>query len=89
MNGTLSVDYTITNTGSDPAYSVEVTGSTGTNGVTCPTEMPVEIGNLSGGGGSRSITLEYSVPDGTGSFVAIVNATAHDPCGNSYSYPEN
>jgi hypothetical protein len=84
--GLLSVTFTIQNNGADPATSVAITGSTATNSVTSSTTMPVSVGTVAAGS-SQTFTLQYSVPAGVGNFRATVNASADDPCSNTYTYP--
>lgn len=86
LAGLLSVTFTIQNNGTGVANNVAVTSSTATNSVTCPTTMPVAVGTIAGGA-SQTVTLQYSVSAGVGSFMATVNAAADDACGNSYTYP--
>lgn len=83
----LSVDNFVRNKGADVAYDVRITGSTGTNSVTFLTDTPVILGDIPSGA-DRSFTLAFDVPAGVGSFMARINASAQDSCGNSYTYPK-
>lgn len=86
--GLLTVDYSITNTGSDTANSLQLVGSTASNGVTCSTAMPISLGNVPGGTTfPDSAKVKYSVPAGVAFFMATVYVTAEDGNGNIFSYP--
>jgi hypothetical protein len=82
----LSVTYTVSNGGSGTAYNVNITGSSGTSGVTLATTAPYAIGNIAAGG-SVPLTLQYDIPAGVGGFLANTTASAQDECANSYNYP--
>jgi len=82
----LSVDFTITNNGGEPAFSPQVVGSVSTNGVTLNTALPYKTGAIYAGG-SADLTLVYEVQMGIASFRTTTYATALDSCGNSHSYP--
>ncbi len=83
----LSVTYGITNTGTDYANNVEITGSTATNGVTCTTSMPAAVGTILPGGTSSGVTLTYHVPEGVTFFRASVAASADNSCQLGFTYP--
>ena len=83
--GILSIDMTVSNTGTADAYGAEITGTTNSNGVVGHDPMPMNIGDIAGGG-SAGLTLQYHVPPGVVSYITTVHAAADDGCGNSYSY---
>lgn len=85
---TLSVDYSLSNTGANTAYAVSITGSSSNNGVMLDgsSPMPLSLGDIASGG-SQPLTLRYTVPDGVTSFKAYNLAAAQDGCGGSYTYP--
>ncbi|MHB1382528.1 MAG: hypothetical protein ACYC5A_08830 [Thermoleophilia bacterium] len=82
----LSMVYRITNSGSDIADNVAITGSNNTNGVILITPAPLALGSIAGGGAAETTAI-YLVPTGVGSFRASVTASASDGCGTSYGYP--
>jgi Tol biopolymer transport system component len=86
LDGILSIDYTVTNTGADPGFTVQVVDSTATNGVTCITPFPVPLGNIVAGD-SAAFTMVYDIPTGVNSFAVVVHATVEDGCGTGYIYP--
>ncbi len=86
--GVLSVTWMVNNTGAAEAWSVQLTGSSNTNGVTASTALPVYIG--SGDilpGASGSVTLKYSVPAGVSAWISTLAGSAEDGLGTGYSYP--
>ena len=85
--GLLSVDWTVSNSGSNTAYDIAITGSTDTNGVTVATALPVTAANIMSPAGSASVTLKYNVPQGVGSWHTSIAGSATDICVNSYTYP--
>jgi len=82
----LSVDYAV----GTPAIAMyaEVVGVAATNGVSLVTGLPLEVGNLPGGG-SLGFTVQYLVPPGVVSFNTTVYTTAEDACGLPYEYPSH
>jgi len=83
----LSVNWTISNTGSNGATNVAITGSTNTNGVTISTLLPASVGNISAGSSAMK-TLVYNVPLTTGGWWTSTTASAGDDCGGTgYTYP--
>ncbi|MHB9111699.1 MAG: fibronectin type III domain-containing protein [Thermoleophilia bacterium] len=83
----LSINWTISNTGSNGATNVAITGSTNTNGVTIATSLPAIVGSI-GAGSSAVVTLKYNVPVSTGSWHTAMTASAGDDCGGTgYTYP--
>ncbi len=84
--GSLSVDYSVANTGGSPAYIIEIIGSTASNGVTSQAAMPLSLGNIINGD-SRAFTIKYTVPAGVTSFRTSMTATAEDGCGATHNYP--
>ncbi len=85
--GRLSVDWTISNTGSSIAYDIAITGSTNTNGVTVATALPLTVANIMSPNGSATATLKYNIPVGVGSWHTIMTGSTTDICGNSWSLP--
>lgn len=81
----LSVSWTINNSGR-PAYNVQLTRSTNTNGVSLITPSPLTLGDIAGGGSSTSVFI-YDVPAGVSGFSVMIESSAQDACGNSYPYP--
>ncbi len=86
--GILSVTWTVNNTGANEAWSVQLTGSSNTNGVTPASTLPAAVGtgNILPGS-SGSVTLKYNVPAGVGSWVSSLSGSAQDGVETSYSYP--
>ena len=84
----LSINWTISNTGSNGATNVAITGSTNTNGVSIWTLLPASVGSI-GAGSSAVVTLVYNVPLTTGSsWHTSTTASAGDDCGGTgYPYP--
>lgn len=82
----LSVGLRITNSGSDVANNVAITGSSNTNGVVLMTAAPIALGSIASSSAADT-TAVYLVPTGVGSFRASVTASACDGCGTSYGYP--
>ncbi len=84
----LSVAWSVGNAGSNDAFQVQLTGSTNTNGVTLVTAMPQLLGSGTiAGGGSSSVTLKYSVPQGVSAWHSSLAASAEDSVGVLYVYP--
>lgn len=81
----LTVDYSVGNSGMN-ANTVQIVGSTSTNGVTLATATPAAVGNIATGG-SAAVSLKYNVPVTAGSFFPTTYATAKDLCNNTYAYP--
>ncbi|MBI5870794.1 MAG: hypothetical protein HZB44_07565 [Actinobacteria bacterium] len=82
---TLSVDYSVGNSGSNGAYAASIVGALNTSGVTT-INAPVALGDIASGG-SAAATVRYNVPVGAVSFMSTVYATADDACGNTNNYP--
>lgn len=86
----LSVDYNVMNDSTSiagNAYSVQMTGTTNSAGVTS-TNTPLAVGHIPAGyGAARTSVVKYNVPAGVGYFVTTVSATAADGSSNTYSYP--
>jgi len=81
----LSVSYSIGNTGAAGAANVAIVGSTATNGVSAASALPLSAGNIPASG-STSVTVQYNVPTGVGSFKTTTYATAQNGAA-IYSYP--
>lgn len=73
----LSIDYVVKNTGQNNAYSVTITGSINTQGVTNITAFPLLVGDIPAGG-QKSITVHYTVPVGATRYKANIAANATD-----------
>lgn len=83
----LSINWTISNTGTNGATNVAITGSTNTNGVSISTALPASVGSI-GAASSAVVTLKYNVPLTTGSWRTSTTASAGDDCGGTgYTYP--
>ncbi len=87
VNGILSIDWTVSNTGSSIAYDVALTGSTNTNGVTVSTALPLTLSNIMSPAGSAGTTLKYNLPPAVGSFHSSMTGSSTDGCNNSSNYP--
>jgi hypothetical protein len=86
-NGTLSVDYDISNNSDNyaNAKNMQIVGTTNTAGV-----LSVDHGrniNMVSAGECELVTVKYQVPPAVSVFSSTVYATTRDQCGNSYSYP--
>ncbi len=88
--GRLSATYAITNTSSQPAVNVQLTGDTNTNGVTLTTSLPAAFGQIAASplnGDAADQTLIYHVPAGVTQWRTTFTASAADACGTGYTYP--
>ncbi len=85
--GLLSVDWTISNSGSGIGYDINITGSINTNGVTVASALPLTVANIMSPGGSATATVKYNVPAGVGGWHTIMAGSATDICGTSYTLP--
>ncbi|MBI5869437.1 MAG: right-handed parallel beta-helix repeat-containing protein [Actinobacteria bacterium] len=83
---TLSVDWTIRNTGTIVGHSVSITGNDNNNGVSLLTQLPASAGDIAAGS-SATLTFRYQVPAGIGSWRSTMTASAMDGAGSTYSYP--
>lgn len=80
----VSVDLTVTNTGTTTAYNAKVTGASATNKVSFAGAAP---GGDIAPGGSKTITLKYKLPlNRPSSFDTIVHMDAEDGCGTVYMH---
>lgn len=82
----LSVDYTFSNSGQQPAFGVRVNSSANTNGVSLSVPTPLDIGAIPPGGENR-MTLRYAIPQGVNSFRSTTFTGGLDACGFSHFYP--
>lgn len=87
LDGKLTVEYGITNTGGDTAYDIKIVGSAVTNGVVCASAMPFDAGTVLPVLATNNVTLTYSVPAGVTAFRSTVYATAENSCELGISYP--
>ncbi|MFA5802315.1 MAG: hypothetical protein WC911_07540 [Thermoleophilia bacterium] len=81
----LSVDWMITNTGATNAYSVSMTNTSNTNGITNSGSATASFGTINAGL-SVMKTLKYSVPVSSGSWHTVNTATVKDGMRTTYSY---
>lgn len=81
----LSLDFGVTNVGSDTAYEVEINSSMATNNANVLTTIPISLGNIAGGS-SHVVTLQYKVPLLVQNFETNVHATGRDECNNLHEY---
>ena len=98
VSGVLSIDFTISNPGGSDALGVMFTdyvnnpGSV-TVGYPYPDSMnylffhPLRIGDIPAGT-NKIVTIPYQVPQGVGSFMTSIHATANDSCGDPvFAFP--
>jgi hypothetical protein len=86
LDGNLSLDLRVSNTGADMAFNVALTGAGATNGVSFVTPAPVSMGDILGGS-SATATVVFNVPMGVGSFKTSFAGIGRDCAGNDYTYP--
>lgn len=79
------MDWTITNSGANSAYSVSMTNTSNTGGVTNSGSATASFGTINAGL-SVMKTLKYSVPSGVSSWHTVNTATAKDAMGTLYNY---
>lgn len=82
--GLLSIDYLVTNTGTDLAPDVAVTAATATEGVVLWSPMPF-LGDIPAGG-SVIFTLIWEVPEGVTNFVTTL--TLCTDCDEPFNPPD-
>ena len=85
-NRLLSVDYTVTNSGTGAGKTTRVEQGSATNGVMLNETLPYTIGNIAPAG-SASFSLRYHVPEGVTSFHATTYVSCSDDGGNTYWFP--
>lgn len=85
-NRTLSVTWSVTNSGRTGAFNTIISGEKATNGVTPVGSGSAVIGEISAAA-SGSATVRYNVPLGVSSFRVFITVTAEDGCGTVYQYP--
>lgn len=71
----LSIDYSLSNTGTGTAYNVQVTAAVANRGVTVATTLPLSLGDLVSGG-QILFTLKWLVPPNVASFTTDITACA-------------
>lgn len=71
----LSVDFSISNSGSGTANGLNISNALSTNGVGAETPLPLSLGDLSQDT-AADFTMVYSVPNGVGSFRTSLYANA-------------
>jgi Tol biopolymer transport system component len=81
----LTVDLMVANTGANVAYSVQITGFSGNNGVSPVSDTPISLGNIDAGM-SHLVTIRYHVPIGVYGFTAMLAGISQDGSGVAYSY---
>ena len=81
----LSVEYKLASPGG-PAYSVQITGNTNTNGVTLLTPLPYLVGDMASKGTAAAV-FQYQLPVGVQSWRSRIFASAQDVCGTLYKFP--
>ncbi|MBI5869588.1 MAG: right-handed parallel beta-helix repeat-containing protein [Actinobacteria bacterium] len=83
---TLSVDFTLDNTGAGDALALNVTGGTSTAGTGLQTPLPLSLGDLPSGG-ELHFTLRFWIPSGLSRFSAAPRFTGTDGDGDSFNWP--
>ncbi|MDO8507385.1 MAG: hypothetical protein Q7S53_02360 [bacterium] len=92
----LTVGYRITNTGTNEAYNVMLTGATATNGVTLSTECSYEnqgdcypryLMDTLSGGATVDFSSRFVVPPGTANFRTTVTMEAVDYNNQLHYFP--
>jgi hypothetical protein len=86
VNRIVTVDWTISNTGTNSAFNVMITGSTNSNGVTVDSGIPSAPVNIAPSA-SAAVSVRYHVPVNVGSWHTDMTGSAQDECGTSYTYP--
>lgn len=86
LTRTLSVDYTLTNSGAGDAFSLQVLTLSASQGVTPLTTTPFSLPDIAGGT-SGSMTVNYQMPQGVAAFSVSATATCTDDRGFTYQYP--
>jgi len=81
----LSVDYRVDSLYSDIS-DLYIVNSISNYGVSCTSTLPIGMGYIPAGG-SRPFTLKYHLQPGLILFPTSTFATAHDGCGNLFTYP--
>ncbi len=81
----LTVTSTLRNSSPNGAYNVTITGSSASSGVTLKTRLPLVVGNIAPNSTANQ-TYKFVVPVGIASFRQLINASAQDINGNTYSY---
>ena len=81
----LTVTSTLRNSSPNGAYNVAITGSSASSGVTLETQLPLSVGNIAPNSTANQ-TYKFVVPAGIASFRQLINASAQDADGNTYSY---
>ncbi|MBI5870388.1 MAG: metallophosphoesterase [Actinobacteria bacterium] len=82
----LSVDYSLSNTGTGDAAGLQVVYLNSTNGVLPLTSVPASLGNVAVGAGA-SMTVHYQVPNDVLLFRSTIYVTCTDLAGGSYAFP--
>ncbi len=85
QNGILSVDYGLTNNGTEGAFDVRVDTSINTNGVILLPQLPLPL-DL-GPGARVTLTLRYMVPAGVATFNSVTYISTADACGADFAFP--
>lgn len=82
----LSVDYTLANSGAGDAFSLQLLSLSASQGVTPLTATPFSLDDIAAGA-SSSATVSYLLPQGVSAFTASATATCTDSRGFTYQYP--
>lgn len=82
----LSVDYTITNSGAGGAFSLQIQSLSASQGVTPLTSTPFSLADLAAGA-TESMTVNYQLPQGVAAFTATATAACTDDRGFNYQFP--
>lgn len=86
LSRSLTADFSLANTGEVTAVNIQMVYFKATNGVTPQTALPFAVSDIAEGG-SVTLTLPFTVPQGVNSFHTAAYATCEDPDGNSYELP--
>ncbi|MHB8793492.1 MAG: metallophosphoesterase [Thermoleophilia bacterium] len=82
----LSVDYSLSNSGSGDAAGVQTVYTNATNGVLPLTGLPFSMGDLTVGS-SKTMTIHYEVPVGVAAFRTATFVTCNDLARGTYAFP--
>lgn len=86
LGRSLSVDYTLTNSGAGGAFSLQVLSLSASHGVIPVTATPFSLADVAAGA-TESMTVNYSLPQGVVAFSATATASCADDRGFIYQYP--
>ncbi|MBI5870389.1 MAG: metallophosphoesterase [Actinobacteria bacterium] len=86
LSRSLSVDYTLTNSGAGDASSLQVLSLSASQGVTPLTATPFSLPDVAAGA-TGTMTVSYQLPQGVEAFAATATASCTDDRGFTYQYP--